>query len=142
MGNQAPPLKLGAAVIALDERVFQTATVAASPTAGTETIIASLTLAADLVVTEGVLIFGYAAYTVGTDGVSGNLRIRRTDASGTIVKASGALTVVAAELHAPSIVAFDTGPTLPNQVYVLTLTVGSASAGSTVSAVTLAALVV
>ena len=36
--------------------------------------------------------------------------------------------------------AFDTGPTMPGQVYVATLTVGSASAASTVSAVSLIAI--
>lgn len=136
------PIRLDADAIALGSRIFQTATVAASPAAGAITTIASLTIDGDVQVTEGILIFGYAAFTVGTDGVSALTQIRRTNTTGTVIKASGALTVVAAQLHDAAIVGFDTGPTLPNQVYVLCLTVGSGSAESAVSAVTLAAVVI
>lgn len=142
MGNQAPPIKVGGSVVALGERVFQTATVAASPAAATETVIATLTLSEDLVLSEGVLIVGYCAFTVGASGVSANVRLRRASVAGTIVKASGAVTVTAAELYDRTVAAFDTGATLPNQVYVLTLEVGSGAAESVVSAVTLTALAV
>jgi hypothetical protein len=142
MGNQAPPIKIGAATVALDERLFQTSTVAASPAAGTITVVATLTLNGDLVITEGVLLVAYAAYTVGTNGVTALWQIRRTDATGTIIKASGAKTVVAATLVDEAIVGFDTGAVLPNQVYALCATIGSGSAESLVSAVTLAALVI
>lgn len=136
------PIKLGAAGIDLSERVFRTATVAASPTDGTETVVASLTIAADLAVTEGILLTGYIAYTVGTSGVSGRVRVRRTSVAGTTIRDSGALSRTAAQLVESPIQIFDTGPTLPNQVYVVTLTVGSGAAASTVSAVELVALVV
>lgn len=142
MSAGAPPLKLDSSVVALAARHFRTATVVESPAAAAETIIASLTIDADLVVTQGVALRAFCAYTVGTDGVSGNLRIRKTDVAGSVLKATGALTVVAAQLHAPNILAFDTAPTLPNQVYVLTLVVASGSAASTVSAVELDALVI
>lgn len=135
------PFKYGGAVVDMSPRLFHTATVAASPAAAAETIIATLTIPEDLGVVKGILLQGYCAFTAGTNGVSANVRIRRTDASGTIVKASGAVTVVAASLYDRSIEAFDTGPTLPGQVYVLTLTVASGSAASTVSAVTLMAQV-
>lgn len=136
------PIKISAAGIDLSARYFRTATVAASPADATETIIATLTIADDLAIMEGVRISAFAAFTVGTAGVSANLRIRRTNASGTILKATGALTVAATELFAPSIQVLDTGASLPNQVYVVTLAVGSASAASTVSAVELDALVI
>jgi hypothetical protein len=133
--------KESAAVIDLSPRFGTSAVVVASPAAATETIIASLTLNLDVAVAAGVLIFGWAAFTAGTDAVGGQLKIRRTNASGTTLKDSGAVTVVATKLYASALHAFDTGPTLPGQVYVLTLTMASGSAESTVSAVTLSALV-
>lgn len=142
MGLQAPPLKLDAAVVALGSRYFVSQTVAASPAAGTITAVATLTLTEDLVVTKGVMLWAYGAVTVGTDGVSLLWQIRQTGVAGTIIKASGAKTAVAATLVDESMNGFDTSPTLPNQVYALCLTVGSGSAPSTVSAVTLAALVI
>jgi hypothetical protein len=136
------PVKYSGEALDFSPRVRRTAAVVASPAAATETIVASLSIPDDLSVGLGFLLLGYAAYTVGTAGVTGNLRIRRTNVTGTIVKASGALTVAATELHAPAIFALDTGGSLPNQVYVLTLTIGSASAESAVSAVELIAVVV
>jgi hypothetical protein len=135
-------IKYGAASIDLSERVFRTGAVVASPAAAAETIVASLTIAADLAVMEGILLAGFGAYTVGTAGVSVNLRIRRTNVTGTIIKATGAMTRAAAALDSDTLVTFDTGPSLPNQVYVLTATVASASAETTFSAVELIAVVV
>jgi len=135
-------IRLSADAIDLTPRVLRTATVVASPATTAETTVASLTISRDLSFTLGVVLFGYAAYTVGTAGVSVVVRIRRTNTTGTIIKASGAATRVAANLEADSIVGVDTGPTLPGQVYVLTMTVASASAESTVSAVELVAVVV
>ncbi len=136
------PTRILGDAIDLAPRVARSATVVASPADATETIIASVTINRDLDVGLGIMVKGFAAYTVGTAGVSGNLRIRRTNVAGTIVKATGALTVVATELHAPSILALDTGIATAGAVYVLTLTVASASAASTVSAVELIALVI
>jgi hypothetical protein len=133
--------KLSAAVVDLSSRFGTTSTVVASPAAATETIIASLTLNLDVAVAAGVWLQGWAALTAGTNAVGAQLKLRRTDASGSTLKDSGAVTVVATKLYAPAIHAFDTGPTLPGQVYVLTLTMASGSAESTVSAVTLSALV-
>lgn len=135
------PISLSAAGVDLSPRLQQTKAVTASPTDATETIIATLTLVGDIAVVSGIALFGWAAFTAGTNGVSATLKLRRTNASGTTVASSGAVTAVAASLYGPSILGFDTGPTMPGQVYVLTLTVGSASAGSTVSAVELLAVI-
>jgi hypothetical protein len=136
------PIRQGAASLDLSERVFRTATVAASPAAAAETTIATLNIAQDLAIMEGVLLVAHFAWTVGTAGVSGAVRIRRDSITGTVVKASGAKTRTAAQLVDDAIVGFDTGASLPNEVYVLTLTVASASAESTVSAVDFVALVI
>lgn len=136
-----PPIQYSAASIDLSQRFGTTATVTGSPAAATETIIATLTLNLDVAVESGVLLVGYCAFTAGTNAVSATLKVRRTDTSGTTLKTSGAVTVAATNLYDRFISAFDTGPTLPGQVYVLTLTMGSGSAASTVSAVTLSGLV-
>jgi hypothetical protein len=126
-------------------RFTRTSTVVASPTDNTETIIASITLNDNASPAAGVELIAFAAFTIGTNGTAGNLKIRRTDASGTTVVATGLLTAGVwaatqlAELYAAG---FDTGPTLPGQVYVATLTVTAGSAASTVSAVYLRALTV
>lgn len=133
--------KLSAATIDLSPRFATTATVAASPAAATETIIASLTVNLDVAVGAGVLIHALAAFTAGTNAVGGQLKVRKTDASGSTLVDTGAVTVVATKLYAPALHAWDTGPSLPGQVYVLTLTMASGSAESTVSAVRLSALV-
>lgn len=135
------PIKESAKGIDLSGRVASSATVVASPAAAAETIVATVTIPDDVALALGVLVLGYAAFTVGTNGVSANLRIRQTDASGTIVKASGAVSETAANLDARSTVGLDTAAAT-GQKYVLTLTVGSASAGSAVSAVSLVALAI
>lgn len=134
--------RMSGAAVDLSPRVFSTATVAASPAAAAETVIATVNLTPDLAFGLGVVVVGYAAFTVGAAGVSARLRIRRDSVAGTTVKDSGAVTVTAADLRGDTIVGLDTGAVFPNEVYVLTLTVGSGAAESTVSAVSLAAIVV
>jgi hypothetical protein len=136
------PIQIDASHLDLSPRLFRSASVTASPTDATETAIATVTCTGDIAVTLGVLIVGWFSVTIGTNGVTLAPKIRRTNAAGTAVKTGGAETVVATQVYPRAIVAFDTGPTMPGQVYVMTLTVGSASAGSTVSAVELACLVV
>lgn len=136
------PFQLSGAAVDLAPRVFFDKTVDASPAAGAETVIATLSMPDDLAVGEGVLLFAWFTLTVGTDGVSLLYRIRRDSVAGTAIAASGAETATAAQLVSRSIVGFDTAPTFPNEVYVLTLTVGSASAASTVSAVGFCGIVV
>src|SRR5206468_8525950 len=128
--------------LALGARVFQSATVVASPAAATETIIASVTLANDLAIGSGVLLLGYAAFTAGTSGTGATLKLRQTDTSGTTVKTSGILPVTAAALYAPGILGFDASPLSNAGVYVMTLTVANGAAASTVSAVTLIAVAI
>jgi len=105
-------------------------------------VIATLTIGEDVAIASGIDLVGFAAYTVGTAGVSVNLRIRETDTSGTVVATTGATTATAADLGSLTVAGFDTAAVLPGQVYVLTMQVASASAESTVSAVSLRALIV
>lgn len=128
----------------LHNRFLASTTVVASPSAAAETIIAQVTVAEPEAVISGVMLDGWAAFTVGTSGTAVNLRIRRTNVSGTIIAATGALTggVAAGNLLAQDLAAFDASPTLPGQVYCLTMQVTAGAAASTVSAVRLAAIVV
>lgn len=137
-------ISLAARGIDLSSRIVASTTVVASPTDATETVIASVTVPGGLQVVSGIVTVCVANFTVGTAGVSGNLRIRQTSVSGTIITATGAVnagTWAAANLAQLVAVGFDTAG-VAGQVYKATLAVGSASAGSTVSAVTLAAIAV
>lgn len=125
-------------------RVYSSTTVVASPAAAAETIIGTVTVTSDIVVALGVLLFGWAAFTVGTTGANARLRLRQTGLAGTIVADTGATTggIAAAGLVILDCGGLDTGAVLPGQVYALTLQVGSASAGSAVSGVQLVAFAV
>src|SRR5438874_13699340 len=139
------PITRTALGLDLSGRFYFTTTVVASPAAAAETIIASLTIPANIAAVTGVDLTGWAAYTVGTNGTAVQLRIRQTQVAGTLVAASGALTGSqhgAAILSADDIEGFDSAPTLPGQVYVLTMQVTAGSAATTVSAVKLRAIVV
>lgn len=135
------PFQYSATGVDLSPRYFYTETVAASPAAAAETTVASLTIGADLAYVKGIRLSGYLAFTAGTNGVTATVKIRRTNTSGTTIVTSGAVTVVAASVYDRFILGVDESPTLPGQVYVLTLTVGSGSAESTVSAAALDAFV-
>jgi hypothetical protein len=129
----------------LSGRFPVTTVVVASPAAAAETIIASLAIPAfgDTPILSGVLLQGYAAYTVGTSGTAVQFRIRQTNVAGTVVVASGAMTGSqhgAAILSSDDIAGFDVAPGVAT--YVLTMTVTAGSAPSTVSAVMLAATVI
>lgn len=138
------PIKIESTVVDLSQRFKRTTAIVASPVDATETIIASLTIADDLVVGQGIFLEGWAAFVIGTNGVSDRLRIRRTNAAGATQADTDVLTggVAAAAKIAQDVMGFDTGPTLPGQVYVLTLTVGSATTASTVSSVLLRASII
>ena len=138
----ALPLRLSAAGVDLSPRVLTTGTVVGSPTDATETIVASLTIPGNLVIASGILLRGWGAFTVGASGVSVNLKLRQTNASGSTIAATGAVTYTAADLGSLALDGFDTAGVLPNQIYVLTATVASAAAASTFSAVRLTAIVV
>jgi hypothetical protein len=137
-----PAIRFSGAEIDLSPRLTFSAAVVASPALNAETIIAQITLAKDVALQSGIIVVGYAAYLVGASGSAVQFRIRRTDVSGTAVKASGALNVTAADLRTQTIVGVDTGISPLNAVYCLTMIVTAGGAESTVSAVTLAALVV
>jgi hypothetical protein len=137
-----PALRYAAEAINLSGRFFHSTTIVGSPAASTETIVCSVTIANDVAVTKAIYLIGFVAYTVGTNGVSVALTIKQTDASGTAKGATGALTQIAAQLGENVVLGVDTAPTVPGQVYVLTMTVASGTTPSTVSAVELLAVVV
>lgn len=136
------PERMSGAGVDLSPRVFKSTAVAASPAAAAETVVCTLTIPSDVQANAGVYLSGYIAFTVGTAGASATVKLRQTGTSGTTIQTSGAVTATAAALVDRAIVGFDTAPVLPNQVYVVTLTVGSANAASTVSAATLVAVVI
>jgi predicted permease len=135
-------IQYDAAHIALASRFFYSTTVAASPAAATETTICSVAIGGDLAVTQGVYLLGFAALTAGTNAVGATLQIRQTNTSGTSKVSTDAVTVVATKLYALTVVTIDLAPATTTQVYVLTLTMASGSAESTVSQARLVAVVV
>jgi hypothetical protein len=126
----------------MSPRFAGTSTVGASPSANAETIIGTLTLAnfGTPQVVGGIRLSGFAAFTVGTSGVSVQLRIRQTNVSGAIVANTGACTYVAGNLGALSLLGADAAPGAG--VYVLTMQVASGAATSTVSALHLSAIII
>lgn len=139
-----PQISANAILTDWSARIVDTTTVSASPSAATETIIGTVTIPnfGGIPVTQKIYLAGWAAFTVGTSGASVRLRIRQTNVSGTVVADTGALTggVAAGNLLAQDVSGSDATPGVA--VYVLTLTVGSAAAASTVSALQLLATVV
>lgn len=137
-------IQLDGAEVDLSRRVKNTVAVAGSPAAAAETVIATFTITDSVPVMAGIVLNGFAAFTVGTNGTACTLRIRQTGTSGTVVATTGATTggIAAAGLVDMNIAGFDAAPVLPNQVYVLTLQVTGGSAASTVSAVQLFGLIV
>lgn len=133
------PIRIGANELDLSQRTVVSTTVVASPSASSETIIASVKIPDNIAVVTGVLLIAQAAYTVGTSGVSVKLLIRQTDTSGTIVGTTGAITETAANLDSTSVLGWDASPA-SGQVYKLTMTVASGAAASTVSGLSLVAI--
>ena len=136
------PIRTDSVGLDLHHRFQQTTTVAASPTANAETTIGTLTLTnfGDLAVVSGIQLSGWAAFTVGTSGTAVTLKIRETSSSGTTVASTGAITETAGNLDSISVNGFDATPGVG--VYVLTMTVTGGAATSTVSAVSLRAVIV
>lgn len=129
------PTRFDGLGIDLSGRVKRSAAVTASPAAAVETIVATSPSVGAPSFGLGVLVIAYAACTVGANGTAVTWRIRRTDASGTIIKSSGAKSATAANLIDELIAGVDTSPAAQGQVYVLTLTVTAGTTESTVSAV-------
>src|SRR5882762_7824795 len=134
------PVQEGADSLDLGNALVSSQTVVGSPAAATETIIAQVTIP---VVRDDqeVHLIGVCGYTAGTSGVTGQLKIRRTDASGSTKATGPAKTIVATQVYDAVIAAKDAPGAVVNQVYVMTLTVGSGAATSTVSMVDLKAFV-
>jgi hypothetical protein len=136
------PYQLASLSVDFKDRVFTDVTVDASPAAAAETIIATVGPLSALRADQSVVLFAFAAYTVGTSGTAGRLRIRRTDASGATKADTDAVAQTAAakvELVAAGV---DALGAVGGQVYVATLTITAGSAASTVSNVLLVAFVV
>lgn len=136
------PIRYTSQYFDLSQRHQQTTTVAASPSANAETTIATLTLSGfnDLAVVSGIQVIGWAAYTVGTSGTAVTFRLRQTNSSGTVVASTGALTATAGNLMESEVQGNDATPGVG--VYVLTMTVTGGAATSTVSALSLRAVIV
>lgn len=130
---------MSAVGIDLSPRFAISTTVVASPALAAETIIGSVTLPKGLAINLGVLVVAFAAYTVGTSGVSVDLKLRQTNISGTVVGDTGATTDTAAHLNSRSVWGLDTAAA-DGQVYKLTMQVASGAAASTVSAIMLVAI--
>jgi hypothetical protein len=138
------PINEAADAIDLRPRFVVSTVVVASPAAAAETIICQTGAIGDVSVQQGVLLSGWAAFTVGTSGTAVRLRLRQTNVGGTIVADTGALTagIAAAAVVSQDVEGFDAAAVPPAQVYVLTLQVTAGSAVSTVSGVKLSGIIV
>ena len=138
------PIRYDSIGFDLSKRIQVYTTVDASPSAGTEAVIATLTLSSfsDISVVKGVRVSGWAAFTVGTSGANATLKIRQTNVSGTTIATTGATTggIAAGNLVIMDVEGFDAGAGASS--YALTLTVGSGAAASTVSALLLQAVII
>jgi hypothetical protein len=136
------PISESAIGVDLTPRFIQSVTVAASPSAASETTVCTLTIPPNVPVVNGIIVMGFAAFTVGTSGANCNLKIRQTGTSGATIAATGATTggISAGNLVDMNVMGMDTAP-IAGGVYVLTLTIGSGAATSTVSATQLVAII-
>jgi hypothetical protein len=123
----------------LTARFIESHAIVGSPAAGTIAIACSLTWSpqSNPTVVNGALLEAAVALTVGTNGVSVLLQIRRTNATGTVIATTGATTAVAATLISLSTQGIDQVAFIPGQIWVACLTIASGSASSTVSAVSM-----
>lgn len=139
------PIHLNAIGIDLSQRIVSTTTVQNSPiAAAAETVIATLAIPnfGNTTIVSKILLDGWAAYTIGGSATATTLRIRQTNGSGTVVGNTGALTagVAAAALAAQDVEGEDATPGVAT--YVLTLQVTSGATNTTISAVSLRAVIV
>ena len=138
------PIREVASGIDLSPRFGANSTIVASPALAAETIIASITIPnfGDTPVQSGIVVNGWAAYTLGTSATSANMRIRQTNVTGTVIAATGLIATghTAGLLVADDVNGFDTAPGVAT--YVLTLIVTAGAAQSTVSAAYIAFTVI
>jgi hypothetical protein len=132
------PIRIDGAGVDLSGRLFVSTTVANSPAAASETVVATVTVSPNISVTK-VQLTATLAWTVGTSGTGVTLKLRQTDASGTTLYSTGITAATAAALDSKTVTAVDAAPG-SGQVYAVTMTVANGAAASTVSAVTLQAL--
>src|SRR5436309_2022064 len=116
-----PPITESALGLDLSPRYAFTTAVVGSPAAAAETTVATLTVTQDLAIAVGIRLTAWCAFTVGTNGVSANLKIHHTNAAGATIAASGAVTVTAANLASLSAFGIDLLGVLPGQIYIATL---------------------
>ena len=127
------------------DRIQFSNTVSASPTGSAETVVASTpAFPANVPFSKGVQVSCELAYTIGTSGVSCQVRIRTgvTAGAGTVLYDSGAQTGghnTATQLVSDSAAYFHTTP-VAGQQYCVTLTIASGAATSTVTKVNITAI--
>lgn len=146
MASQLQTIQVGGKGVDLSGRVQTSSTVIASPSANSETVVATTpAFDNDVAFMKGCLIIVELAYTIGTSGTACTVQIRQgTSTSGSSVYSTGAQTgghSTAAQLVADSAGAFDTGPAAAQQ-YSVTLTVTGGAATSTVSKVNITAIAI
>lgn len=115
-------------------------TVVASPTAATEVVIASLSGNTSLFAGQTFKLHGWAALTPDASAITLVLKIRRASLTGTTVATSPTYAggdIVDGLLAAWDVYGSDTPTESASGVYVMTATLASAVAGSTVAAVLL-----
>lgn len=136
-------IQLAARGVDLSSRIVGSVAVAGSPAAAAETTVCTVTIPGNLTIVTGVMLFGFVAFTVGTNGTAATLRIRQTSTAGTVVVTTGATTggIAAAGLVDMNCGGIDAA-SVGQQVYVLTLQITAGSAASTVSAAQLVAIAV
>lgn len=147
MASQLQTIQVSGAGVDLSPRMGGNTTVTASPSGTTDTVVATIPAISSAVVTaSGVLIFAQVAYTVAGSGTAVTYRIRQgtTAGAGTVIFTSGATTagIAAAGLVIENLFGFDSSPTFPGQSYCLTMAVTGGSGASTVSAATMAYIIV
>lgn len=135
------PITVSGEHVDLSPRFFFSNTVTGNPALAAETIICTVTTSGDVAAIKGIALEGCFSATIGTSGVSATVKIRQTNVSGATIYTTGANTVTAANLYTLGVQGFDSAPVLPGQVYVMTLTVGSGAATSTVSSASLFATI-
>lgn len=135
-------IRLAGGEVDLSHRIQINTTLVGSPAAGAETSVCAITIPQALTTMLGVIIVSTVSFTVGTNGVSTQLRVYHGTSAGTLIGDTNAITATAANLDSRTVIGFDAVPTLPNQTYTVTLTVASGSATSTVSQVRLVAFII
>jgi hypothetical protein len=130
------PIHTSAAWLDLSPRVQAKNTPLLAPGLNSETVIMTLTLPSEPAIVAGVQL------QAATDSTTQELRIRRTDRTGTLVVAGGAQPVTPGALLNRSLLTFDPLPVPSQQVYVLTSESVGASAATPNFQTTFVAIVV